>query len=593
MNCKFYSTLNNMKITMKRSWWWLCLPLGLMCLLSACVDRNYDLQDLDATIQVDTELVAPLAYSKLKINDLLTDSLSGMQLIAEGEDMYLLYTDSQYMGNELIDQLKVLPKGKSSFQLLVGEDLPGTLITSGEISQDYTIEFSELNTNPNERLDSILFDDCLVDVAIDVTMPLADDSYIDFIFPDEVLSLDKTLYPDNVMRVPITQAHTQASLSLYKAMLRLKGTSQVKVTVHGFIHATETFQSGDEIDVVIDFDHVMPYLTYMNIGPDRDIYEGEKIIDFNYTKDFQQEDAFFPFYDPQIQMACVNNIGVPVRYYIDYVEAIDTRTGETVRADFGGDIKDTTSMVVKTPSYDAIKDLSIDELMNFDLSSIVCQSDTVFDREYGHTDRLFKINPNKLKYHYRIRSIDDDPTHVHYFFQKSDMELKEKTKLPLWFEGDSDPDKNFHISRTDSVLLMEEPADLGSLDFTPNTEVVLNLSYTNYLPVGVQGTIAYLDYDDQPIMPEANQTFQIVAAQVGADGYVQESTDKENSIQIAFDYHSAKCLLTQVKTLMITYRLANDELKTIRLRTSDWLELKANIYFDGALIMDLNQKEGE
>lgn len=569
------------------------MPLGLMCLLSACVDRNYDLQDLDATIQVDTELVAPLAYSKLKINDLLTDSLSGMQLIAEGEDMYLLYTDSQYMGNELIDQLKVLPKGKSSFQLLVGEDLPGTLITSGEISQDYTIEFSELNTNPNERLDSILFDDCLVDVAIDVTMPLADDSYIDFIFPDEVLSLDKTLYPDNVMRVPITQAHTQASLSLYKAMLRLKGTSQVKVTVHGFIHATETFQSGDEIDVVIDFDHVMPYLTYMNIGPDRDIYEGEKIIDFNYTKDFQQEDAFFPFYDPQIQMACVNNIGVPVRYYIDYVEAIDTRTGETVRADFGGDIKDTTSMVVKTPSYDAIKDLSIDELMNFDLSSIVCQSDTVFDREYGHTDRLFKINPNKLKYHYRIRSIDDDPTHVHYFFQKSDMELKEKTKLPLWFEGDSDPDKNFHISRTDSVLLMEEPADLGSLDFTPNTEVVLNLSYTNYLPVGVQGTIAYLDYDDQPIMPEANQTFQIVAAQVGADGYVQESTDKENSIQIAFDYHSAKCLLTQVKTLMITYRLANDELKTIRLRTSDWLELKANIYFDGALIMDLNQKEGE
>lgn len=593
MNSKFYSTRKNMKIKKKCSWWWLCLPLGLMCLLSACVDRNYDLQDLDATIQVDTELVAPLAYSKLKINDLLTDSLSGMQLIAEGEDMYLLYTDSQYMGNELIDQLKVLPKGKSSFQLLVGEDLPGTLITSGEISQDYTIEFSELNTNPNERLDSILFDDCFVDVIIDVTMPLADDSYVDFIFPDEVLSLDKTLYPDNVMRVPITQAHTQASLSLYKAMLRLNGTSQVKVNVHGFIHATETFQSGDEIDVVIDFDHVMPYLTYMNIGPDRDIYEGEKIIDFNYTKDFQQEDAFFPFYDPQIQMACVNNIGVPVRYYIDYVEAIDTRTGETVRADFGGDIKDTTSMVVKTPSYDAIKDLSIDELMNFDLSSIVCQSDTVFDREYGHTDRLFKINPNKLKYHYRIRSIDDDPTHVHYFFQKSDMELKEKTKLPLWFEGDSDPDKNFHISRTDSVLLMEEPADLGSLDFTPNTEVVLNLSYTNYLPVGVQGTIAYLDYDDQPIMPEANQTFQIVAAQVGADGYVQESTDKENSIQIAFDYHSATCLLTQVKTLMITYRLANNELKTIRLRTSDWLELKANIYFDGALIMDLNQKEGE
>ena len=89
MTCKFYSTLNNMKITMKRSWWLLCLPLGLMCLLSACVDRNYDIDDLDSTIKVDTELVAPLAYSKLKINDLLTDSLSGMQLVVEGEEMYL------------------------------------------------------------------------------------------------------------------------------------------------------------------------------------------------------------------------------------------------------------------------------------------------------------------------------------------------------------------------------------------------------------------------------------------------------------------------------------------------------------------------
>lgn len=588
MTCKFYSTLKNMKITMKRSWWQLCLPLGLMCLLSACVDRNYDIDDLDSTIKVDTELVAPLAYSKLKINDLLTDSLSGMQLVVEGDEMYLLYTDSQYMGNELIDQLKVLPKGKSEFQLLAGEDLPGTLITSGEISQDYTIEFSDLNTNPNERLDSILFDDCLVDVAIDVTMPLADDSYIDFIFPDEVLSLDKTRYPENTMRVPITQAHTEASLSLYKAMLRLNGSNQVKINVHGYIHASEPFQSGDKIDVTIDFNHVMPHLTYMNIGTARDIYEGEKIIDFNYTSDFQQEDSFFPFYDPQIQMSCVNNIGVPVRYYIDYVEAIDTRTGEKVRADFGGEITDTTSMVVNTPSYDAIKGLSHEELVNFDLSSIICQSDTVFDREYGHTDRLFKINPNKLKYHYRIRSIDDDPTHVHYFFQKSDMVLKENTKLPLWFEGDPDPDKNFHISRTDSVVLMEEPADIGSLDFTPNTEVVLNLSYKNYLPVGVQGTIQYLDYNDHLIMPEANQTFGIVAAEVDADGYVKESTDKENAIQIAFDYNSARALLTQVRTLLITYRLANDELKTVRLRTSDWLELKANIYFDGAIIYEFN-----
>lgn len=566
-------------------WAFLCL----LFLLTACVDNDYNFSNLDSQVKVETELVAPLAYSRLKINDLLSDSLSGMKLVIDEDEMYLLYTDSQYMGNELIDQLKVLPKGNFDFQLSAGEDVPGLLITSGEIDQDYTIEFSDLNTNENERLDSILFGDCTAKLIIDVSMPLADDSYIDFEFPQEAILLDPTLYTDNKVRVPITQQHTEYDLQLYKAMLYLNGTNKVTFHVHGYIHASEPFVSGDKIDVIINLEHLVPHITYLNIGTARDIYEGEKIIDFNYTSDFQQEDAFFPFYDPQINMSCINNIGVPVRYYIDYVEAIDTRTGETVRADFGGADTDTTSMVVKTPSYDAVKGLSHEELMNFDLNSILCQSDTVFDRAFGHTDRLFKINPNKLRYHYRIRSIDNNKDNVHYFFQKSDMELKENTILPLWFEGDSNADKNFHITRLDTVAFMDEPADVDFLDFTPETECVLELSYTNYLPVGLQGSLSYLGYDDQPVMPEANQHFKIVAGKVDADGYVQESTIQENAIRIGYQYNEALRLLKEVKALVLTYKMANDEKKTIRLRTSDWLELKANIYFDGALLVDFNE----
>jgi hypothetical protein len=570
---------------------WIYVVLSVLCLCTACVDNQYNFSNLDSTIKVESELVAPLVYSRLKINDLLSDSLSGMKLIVEGEDMYLLHVDSQYMGNELIDQLKVIPRGLFDFQLSAGEELPDVMITSGEIDQDYVIEFSDLNTNENERLDSVLFDQCDAKILIDVDMPLAEDSYIDFIFPDNAIVLDQSLYPNNTVRVPIVEQHTEASLQLYKAMLYLKGQNKLQFHVHGYIHAAEPFASGNKIDVVVDLEHLVPYITYMNIGTERDIYEGEKIIDFNYTSDFQQEDAFFPFFDPQIKMSCINNIGVPVRYFIDYVEAIDTRTGEKVRADFGGPNPDTTSMVVKTPSYDEIKGLSHDELMNFDLSSIICQSDTVFDREFGHTDRLFKINPNKLKYHYRIRSVDNNKENVHYFFQQSDMVLKENTKLPLWFEGAEDPSKNFYITRLDTVAFMNEPADVDMLDFTPETECVLHLSYTNFLPVGVQGTLSYLGYDNQPVMPEANQSFKIVAGKVDATGYVQESTIEENSIHIQYQYDEALRLFKEVKSLVFTYKMANDELKTVRLRTSDWLELKANVYLNGALIISFNEGE--
>ncbi len=561
--------------------------LGILVCLTACVDNNYTLDNLDTQIELETELVAPLLHSRLKINDLLSDSLSGMKLIVEGEDLYLLYVDSQYMGNDLIDQLKVLPKGAFNFDLLVGEEAGSLSITSGQINAEEVIEFSSINTNENERLDSILIGDCYADVTVDVQMPLAEGSYIDFIFPKEALELDEAVFPDNTVRIPLTEQQTSYQLPLKKAMLRLNGGQEVKVLVKGEIHASSPFAPGDAISVTVDMNNLLPHITYLHVGTARDIYEGEKVIDFNYTSDFQQEDAFFPFFDPQILMSCINNIGVPVRYYIDYVEAFDTRTGEKVRADFGGADTDTTSMVVATPSYDAIKGLSKDELLNFDVQSIMCKSELLFDREFGHTDRLFKINPNKLRYHYRIRSVDNDPTNVHFFFHNSDMELKEDTKLPLWFEGDKDPDKNFHITRNDSVDFLATSDTSSGFSLSDDSELVLKLSYINYLPVGVKGSIAFLDANGQRILQEAEQSFAIKAGKVDADGYVVTSTDEADAIRLAFGANEASRLLSEVATFLFTYKLANNELKTVRLRTSDWLDLKASMYINGSLVTDL------
>ena len=85
--------------------------IALLTVLAACVDSDYHMSNLDATIELETELVAPLAYSKLQINDMLNDELNGMEIQVEGEDMYLVHTDSQYLGNDLIDRLEMLPTG--------------------------------------------------------------------------------------------------------------------------------------------------------------------------------------------------------------------------------------------------------------------------------------------------------------------------------------------------------------------------------------------------------------------------------------------------------------------------------------------------
>lgn len=565
--------------------------LLLLSLLASCVDNAYRFDNIDPAVQIEAELVAPLAYSKIKVSNVLSDSLAGMELVVDGEEMYILYSDSQYMGNELVEQLKVLPKGNFTFGLTLSEHLAGMHITSGEIIYDETLTFDQLNTNPNERLDSVLFHDSEARITLTVQLPLAEDSYLDVIFDESQLLLDTLEYPGNKLRIPIVSQETRATLNLKKAMLRLNGGQTVSCKLRGYIHATEEFVGGEEIYMNIDFDHVQPHLTYMNIGTARDIYEGTKTIDFDYTKAFQLSDMFLPFYDPQIVMSCVNNIGVPVRYYVDYVEAEDTRTGEKVRADFG-DGNPATSVVVGTPSFDKIAHLSKSELLNFDTRSLICESSITFDREYGRTDRLFKINPDRLTYHYRIRSIDDNPNNVHFFFLDSDMTLVEDAKMPLWFEGDADNEsKNFYLQRKDTMQLDFSSMGLEEFELRPQTKVELSLSYKNFLPVGVQGHIAFLNDEGQPIMEDANQSFFVKSGQVDEMGRVVASTDESYGVRIALNYEQAQTLMSEAASLVLSYKLSNEEKKNIKLTTNDWMEVKAHLYFDGALVLNSQAKE--
>jgi hypothetical protein len=232
--------------------------------------------------------------------------------------------------------------------------------------------------------------------------------------------------------------------------------------------------------------------------------------------------------------------------------------------------------------------------MRFDTKQLTCKTDTLFDRAYGHTDRLFKINPDKLTYHYRIRSVDNNPNNVHFFFYNSDMTLAEQAKLPLWFEGDeANEDKNFYISVTDTVLFTASSTEMTDMDFTPNTNVVLKLSYKNFLPVGTEGHIRFLGADGNEVesMKSARQSFYIESGSVNEQGYVEESHVKEDAIRIALEYQEAKALLTEVASFELSYRIANENRKTIRLRSTDWLELKAHLYFDGSLVLNPQEME--
>lgn len=559
--------------------------------LISCIDNQYNFDNLDTTMEVDTELVGPLAHSKMNIVDVLNvDSLGELAINIKGDTMYLVKTDSQYLGNDLIDQLQVLPS--TIFNL----DVPVGLLslikpTEAEINYDLKLNFPNINTNENERLDSILMGQSDIDVKINFPVKMKEGSYLKLTFKEEEVLLNPEIYPENAIEIDlanIDEEHplVETHINLYGAMLRFNGKSDFYVNFTGYVNTDTNMNISNVFEITLDCSHMKPHVTFINIGDARDIVTNEKEIDFDYAQEVYEAGMNLPFYDPEIFMTCHNNIGVPARYYIDYVEGICTTTGEVVTADFAG--SESMSVVLNTPTYDDIKGLTHKELLNFDVQKLTRYSDLTLNRENGGTDKLFKIKVDKLRYKYRIRSVEKDRSNVHFFFYDSDIRTKEITKLPLWFEGNEyRPDKNFRLTRKDTVSL-----GFGSLSILERTEIsdsskaVFKFYYKNHLPLGVDAKLKFLDGDDNEILLATEKEFVIKSGEVDDQGSVIKESEPEEMLMLVLPYSDLEKVMNKQISIAFEYKLENEDHKNIFLKSTDWLDLKIMFHITASATFD-------
>ena len=558
--------------------------------LVSCVDDKYSFDNLDPTMELDANVVGPLGYSSLKIVDVLnTDSLGDLEIYIKGDTMYLQMADSQYLGNELIDQLQVLPS--TSFSLHVPVGLLSLLEpTEAEINYDLELKFPNINTNENERLDSILMGESNIDVIINFPKKMKKGSHVKLTFNKDELYLNPDIYPDNAIEIDlenIDEEHPMIDthINLYGSMLRLNGQDKIHINFTGYVSTDKDMDISNVFDITLDCTHMKPHITFLNIGNARDIVENVKEIDFDYAQDIYDAGMNLPFYDPEILMTCLNNIGVPARYYIDYVEGISTSTGEVVKAKFGED--DFTSIVLNTPSYDEIKDLTHEELLNFNTDQLTKFSELLLNREYGHTDRLFKIKVDKLRYKYRIRSEETDRSKVHFFFYDSDIKTKEVTKLPLWFEGDEEnPEKNFRLSRQDTVNLNIEALSLQGTTITEKTKGILKFYYKNHLPLGVDAKVKFIDKDGNDIILSSEKEFLIESGEVDEYGNVIKEKEPKEMLMLVLTYSDMQKIFSDEVRVVLDYKLENEKHKNVFLKSTDWLDLKIMFHIDGSVILN-------
>lgn len=569
-----------------------CVVLILIGLIS-CIDDKYDLDNLDTTMKLNTELVGPLAYSKLNIVDVLNvDSLGELEININGDTMYLVKRDSQYLGNDLIDQLQVLPSEEFNMQVPVGI-LSMTHPTEAEVNEDVRLDFQNINTNENERLDSILMDDSNIDVEIYFPKKMKEGSYLKITFKEEELLLNPEIYPDNSIVVDLENIDEEHSLvetyiNLYGAMLRFNGNNSININFTGYVNTDSDMEISNVFQITLDCSHMKPHITFINIGNARDIVVKEKEIDFDYAQDVYASGLNLPFYDPEIFMTCHNNIGVPARYTIEYVEGISSSTGQTVRADFNG--SESISYVLNTPNYDEISDLSHQELLGYDVSQLTKYTELILDRENGRTDKLFKIKVDKLRYKYHIRSEETDRSKVHFFFHDSDIETKEITKLPLWFEGDTeDPDNNFRLTRKDTVALsFSSLSILEDATVAEGSKAILKFYYKNHLPLDVEAKLKFIDSEDNEIILTVSKEYVIKSGEVDEFGNVIKESEPEEILMLPLSYKDLQQVLSKQVRVAFEYKLENKEHKNVFLKSTDWLDLK--IMFHATLSATLDPK---
>ena len=569
-----------------------CIVLILIGLIS-CVDDKYDLDNLDTTMKLNTELVGPLAYSKLNILDVLNvDSLGELEININGDTMYLVKRDSQYLGNDLIDQLQVLPSEEFNMQVPVGI-LSMTHPTEAEVNENVRLDFQNINTNENERLDSILMDESNIDVEIYFPKKMKEGSYLKITFKEEELLLNPEIYPDNSIVVDlenIDEEHplVETYINLYGAMLRFNGNNSININFTGYVSTDSDMEVSNVFQITLDCSHMKPRITFINIGNARDLVVKEKEIDFDYAQDVYASGLNLPFYDPEIFMTCHNNIGVPARYTIEYVEGISSSTGQTVRADFNG--SESVSYVLNTPNYDEISDLSHQELLGYDVSQLTKYTELILDRENGRTDKLFKIKVDKLRYKYHIRSEETDRSKVHFFFHDSDIETKEITKLPLWFEGNTeDPDNNFKLTRKDTVALsFSSLSILEDATVAEGSKAILKFYYKNHLPLDVEAKLKFIDSEDNEIILTVSKEYVIKSGEVDEFGNVIKESEPEEMLMLPLSYKDLQQVLSKQVRVAFEYKLENKEHKNVFLKSTDWLDLK--IMFHTTLSATLDPK---
>jgi len=475
---------------------------GLM--LTTCYKDHYDLDRLSDEIELQLQLVAPLIYSSMSMDDIV-ERVDSQGYANEFDDgfIYLVYSDTAF--SMRADTMVDIPD-QFYTEYYIDSDIDIPIWIGSEVGDTvpfYKSEKFEFEMEGNDRVDSILIKGG--QIVIDVSSSFRHAGILT-ISSSQILNADRDTFSTMIEISDPGGGFTDQQIFLSDGY-SLEASEENDTSYLQINFKLDLINSGNPINpedvceiktsfLNLDFYNVFGYID------SRDLIDESGSFDIPLYAD-NPELASLIFADPRINIFTSNSVGIPVEIELDSFIATSSRDGSEIELE----ITEGHPFRIGAPGVDQIGE-RIDTEINI-------------NRETSNIDDLFAAAPSGITYNLIGRTAAGTEADQHFVLDTSGLDLTLEFVLPLEFKS-----TGFSLEDTVEFDLTEDGIDTSLVKFAQ-----VNMTTLNELPIELKLQVYLLDETYAVIDSVFNGDAVLLgASMVNAEGKLDQATEETNSV---------------------------------------------------------------
>ncbi|MCK5135314.1 MAG: hypothetical protein KAR19_05955 [Bacteroidales bacterium] len=475
---------------------------GLM--LTTCHKDYFDLNKLSDEIELQLQLVAPLIYGSMSLDDIV-ERVDSQGYANEFDDgfIYLVYSDTAF--SMRADTMVDIPD-KFYTEYYIDSDIDIPIWIGSEIGDTVSFYKSELfafELDGNDRVDSILIKGG--QIVIDVMSSFRHAGILT-ISSGQILNVDRDTFSTIIEISDPSGGFTDHQIFLSDGY-SLKTSEENDTSYLQINFKLDLINSGDPINpedvceiqtsfLDLSFYNVFGYIDSRNLIDERGSFDIPLYADNPGL-------ASLIFADPRINIFTSSSIGIPIEIELDSFIATSSRDGSEIELD----ITEGHPFQIGAPGVDQIGEW-IDTEINI-------------NRETSNIDDIFAAAPSGITYNLIGRTAAGTEADQHFILDTSGLDLTLEFLLPLDFKS-----SGFSLQDTMEFELGEDGIDTSLVKFAQ-----INMTTLNELPIELMLQVYLLDETYAVIDSVFNADAVLLQASlVDTDGKLNEPMEETNTV---------------------------------------------------------------